>query len=57
MTPILTIPRRQNPIVKLVNHPDGMHLISLRPRSLVAVHPRSAGLRAFFAWAFSSLAR
>ena len=37
--------------------PDGMRLSSLRPRGLVAVHPRSAGLRAFFAWAFSSLAR
>lgn len=56
-TPIPTTPRRQNPIAKLVNHPDGMHLSGLRPRILVAVHPRSAGLRAFFAWAFSSLAR
>ena len=56
-TPIPTTPRRQNPIARLVNHPDGMHLSRLRPRSLVAVHPRSAGLRAFLAWAFSSLAR
>lgn len=56
-TPIPTTPRRQNPIAKLVNHPDGKYLSSLRPRSLVAVHPRSAGLRAFFAWAFLSLAR
>lgn len=56
-TPIPTIPRRQNPIARLVNHPDGMRLSSLRRRSLAAVHPRSAGLRAFFAWAFSSLAR
>lgn len=48
-TPIPTIPRRQNPIAGFVNHPDGMRLSSLRPRSLVAVHPRSAGLRAFFA--------
>lgn len=56
-TPIPTIPRRQNPIARLVNHPDGMRLSSLRPPSLVAVHPRSAGSRTFFAWAFSSLAR
>lgn len=48
-TPIPTTPRRQNPIARLVNHPDGMRLSSLRPRSLVAVHPLSAGLRAFFA--------
>lgn len=40
-TPIPTTPRRQNPIARLVNHPDGMHLSSLRPCSLVVVHPRS----------------
>lgn len=48
-TPIPTTPHRQNPIAKVVKHADGMHLSSLRPRSLVAVHPRSVGLRAFFA--------
>lgn len=50
-------PSPAKPDRRAVNHPDGMHLRTLRPRSLVAVHPRSAGLRAFFAWAFSSLAR
>lgn len=57
MTPTRTILRPQNPIAKLVKHPDGMHLSSLRPRSLVAVHPRSAGSCAFSAWVFSSSAR
>ncbi len=48
-TPIPTTPHRQNPIARLVNHSDGMHLSSLRPCSLVVVHPRSVGLRVFFA--------
>ncbi len=42
-TPIPTTPHRQNPIARLVNHSDGMHLSSLRPCSLVVVHPRSVG--------------